>query len=80
MINEPLAGKTRRLAIIDTTFPWKQSGFRYWENMEFYNQKPDTLFLLQTCIQMNFRHKFIHSNHLQHSHKKRELRISIVCF
>ncbi|MCU6797573.1 glycosyltransferase [Paenibacillus sp. WQ 127069] len=44
MINEPLAGKTRRLAIIDTTFPWKQSGFRYWENMEFHNQKPDTLF------------------------------------
>jgi glycosyltransferase involved in cell wall biosynthesis len=34
----------RRLAVIDTKFPWKQSGFRYWENVEIYHQRPDTLF------------------------------------
>ncbi|MGM1022420.1 MAG: glycosyltransferase [Bacillota bacterium] len=34
----------RRLAVIDTNFPWKQSGFRYWENYEIYRQRPDTLF------------------------------------
>lgn len=36
--------RKRRLAIIDTKFPWKLSGFRYWENMEFYRRLPDTLF------------------------------------
>jgi glycosyltransferase involved in cell wall biosynthesis len=34
----------RRLAVIDSNFPWKQSGFRYWENYEIYRQRPDTLF------------------------------------
>jgi glycosyltransferase involved in cell wall biosynthesis len=34
----------RRLAVIDSNFPWKQSGFRYWENYEIYRQLPDTLF------------------------------------
>ncbi|MGD6854420.1 glycosyltransferase family protein [Bacillus infantis] len=34
----------RRLAVIDTNFPWKQSGFRYWENVEIWKQRPDTLF------------------------------------
>ncbi|MCA1060433.1 glycosyltransferase [Rossellomorea aquimaris] len=34
----------RRLAVIDTFFPWKQSGFRYWESIEFFKQRPDTLF------------------------------------
>lgn len=33
-----------RLAIIDTKFPWKLSGFRYWENVEMHIQRPDTLF------------------------------------
>ena len=36
--------RSRRLAVIDTIFPWKQSGFRYWENMDIYKQRPDTLF------------------------------------
>ncbi|WP_248930304.1 glycosyltransferase family protein [Paenibacillus hamazuiensis] len=35
---------SRRLAVIDTWFPWKQSGFRYWENMQIFSQRPDTLF------------------------------------
>jgi glycosyltransferase involved in cell wall biosynthesis len=35
---------SRRLAVIDTRFPWKLSGFRYWEAMEIYLQRPDTLF------------------------------------
>ncbi len=30
--------------MIDTYFPWKQSGFRYWENYEIFRQRPDTLF------------------------------------
>ncbi|TQR93625.1 glycosyltransferase [Paenibacillus ottowii] len=34
----------RRLAVIDTKFPWKLSGFRYWENLNIFQQKPDTLF------------------------------------
>lgn len=34
----------RKLAVIDTNFPWKQSGFRYWENYEIYRRRPDTLF------------------------------------
>ncbi|TDF95966.1 glycosyltransferase [Paenibacillus piri] len=34
----------RRLAVIDTLFPWKISGFRYWENMHIFGQRPDTLF------------------------------------
>jgi glycosyltransferase involved in cell wall biosynthesis len=34
----------RRLAVVDTHFPWRQSGFRYWENFEIYSQRPDTLF------------------------------------
>lgn len=34
----------RRLAVIDTKFPWKLSGFRYWENYQIYKERPDTLF------------------------------------
>ncbi len=34
----------RRLAVIDSNFPWIQSGFRYWENLEIHRQLPDTLF------------------------------------
>lgn len=34
----------RRLAVVDTNFPWKQSGFRYWENYEIHRLRPDTLF------------------------------------
>lgn len=34
----------RRLAVIDTKFPWMMSGFRYWENYYIKEQKPDTLF------------------------------------
>ncbi|WP_242485523.1 glycosyltransferase [Peribacillus sp. TH27] len=44
MKNGALSDMTRRLAVIDTTFPWKQSGFRYWENIEIFKQRPDTLF------------------------------------
>ncbi|MEH7590926.1 glycosyltransferase [Priestia megaterium] len=42
--NGPFSNTTQRLAVIDTYFPWKQSGFRYWENYEISKQKPDTLF------------------------------------
>lgn len=34
----------RRLAVIDSNFPWIHSGFRYWENYEIFRQRPDTLF------------------------------------
>ncbi|WP_019637881.1 glycosyltransferase [Paenibacillus fonticola] len=34
----------RRLAVIDTFFPWQLSGFRYWENIQIHAQRPDTLF------------------------------------
>ncbi|MDQ0418354.1 glycosyltransferase involved in cell wall biosynthesis [Croceifilum oryzae] len=36
--------KKRRLAVIDTYFPWKLSGFRYWESYEILKHRPDTLF------------------------------------
>jgi glycosyltransferase involved in cell wall biosynthesis len=39
-----MSSSNRRLAVIDSNFPWKQSGFRYWENYEIYRQRPDTLF------------------------------------
>jgi len=32
------------LAIVDIQFPWIMSGFRYWENYEFYNIDKDILF------------------------------------
>ncbi|UYZ01597.1 glycosyltransferase [Peribacillus frigoritolerans] len=44
MKNEILSDTSRRLAVIDTSFPWKQSGFRYWENIQIFRQRPDTLF------------------------------------
>jgi glycosyltransferase involved in cell wall biosynthesis len=30
--------------VVDTRFPWKLSGFRYWESVEILRQRPDTLF------------------------------------
>jgi glycosyltransferase involved in cell wall biosynthesis len=34
----------RRLAVVDTHFPWQISGFRYSEFLELYRCRPDTLF------------------------------------
>ncbi|NUU60937.1 glycosyltransferase [Paenibacillus agri] len=34
----------RRLAVIDTKFPWMMSGFRYWENFYINQERPDTFF------------------------------------
>ncbi|WP_251037995.1 glycosyltransferase [Paenibacillus albidus] len=34
----------RRLAVIDTKFPWMMSGFRYWENYYIKQEQPDTLY------------------------------------
>jgi glycosyltransferase involved in cell wall biosynthesis len=34
----------RRLAVIDTHFPWQLSGFRYHEAEELLRRRPDTLF------------------------------------
>lgn len=34
----------RRLAVVDIRFPWKVSGFRYWDSLEILRQRPDTLF------------------------------------
>jgi glycosyltransferase involved in cell wall biosynthesis len=36
--------ESRRLAVVDIRFPWKVSGFRYWESVEMLRQRPDTLF------------------------------------
>jgi glycosyltransferase involved in cell wall biosynthesis len=34
----------RRLAVVDTHFPWQISGFRYQEGLEIRERRPDTLF------------------------------------
>lgn len=44
-----LAGRARgrgrrRLAYVDTHFPWRRSGFRYDEALALYELRPDTLF------------------------------------
>ncbi|MCA1058711.1 glycosyltransferase [Rossellomorea aquimaris] len=44
MDNKGIISTHRRLAVIDTDFPWKQSGFRYWEFIEILKQRPDTIF------------------------------------
>jgi glycosyltransferase involved in cell wall biosynthesis len=41
----PRAG--RRLAVLDTTFPWSRSGFRYNEARELLRRRPDTVFFTQ---------------------------------
>jgi glycosyltransferase involved in cell wall biosynthesis len=38
------AGTRRRLAVVDSHFPWTVSGFRYHEGEEFLRRRPDTLF------------------------------------
>lgn len=40
------AGRTRqpRLAVLDSTFPWRMSGFRYHEAAAILEARPDTLF------------------------------------
>jgi hypothetical protein len=37
----------RRLAFLDTTFPWRRSGFRYHEALALHALRPDTLFFSQ---------------------------------
>jgi hypothetical protein len=34
----------RRLAVLDTHFPWRLSGFRFHEFSEIHRQRPDTVF------------------------------------
>ena len=36
--------KGRRLAVVDTHFPWQISGFRYRESLELQSLRPETLF------------------------------------
>jgi glycosyltransferase involved in cell wall biosynthesis len=36
--------RSRRLAVLDSTFPWKMSGFRYSEAVAILSALPDTLF------------------------------------
>jgi glycosyltransferase involved in cell wall biosynthesis len=38
------ADPPRRLAVVDMRFPWRISGFRYWDAFEILRQRPDTLF------------------------------------
>ena len=40
----PARGSAKRLAVVDTHFPWRVSGFRYWESLEILRQRPDTVF------------------------------------
>ncbi|MFK9094784.1 glycosyltransferase [Bacillus salipaludis] len=54
MKNEIFSERSRRLAVIDTFFPWKQSGFRYWENTEIFKQRPDTLFFATNLYRDEF--------------------------
>jgi glycosyltransferase involved in cell wall biosynthesis len=39
-----LRGGGRRLAYLDSMFPWERSGFRYHEALALYELRPDTLF------------------------------------
>jgi glycosyltransferase involved in cell wall biosynthesis len=39
-----LRGGGQRLAVLDSTFPWKMSGFRYSEAVAILAARPDTLF------------------------------------
>jgi hypothetical protein len=39
-----LPGDGRRLAIIDTHFPWRISGFRFFEFRKMLRRRPDTVF------------------------------------
>ncbi|MEA2901421.1 MAG: hypothetical protein QOH36_1308 [Actinomycetota bacterium] len=39
-----LVARPRRLAIVDSHFPWRLSGFRYHEAEEVFRRLPDTLF------------------------------------
>ena len=42
--------RRRRLAYVDSHFPWARSGFRYEEALEIYRRRPDTLFFaVQPC-------------------------------
>jgi glycosyltransferase involved in cell wall biosynthesis len=44
----PPARRTeRRLAVLDTTFPWSRSGFRHNEARELLRRRPDTVFFTQ---------------------------------
>lgn len=47
-------GNKPKLAVIDIFFPWKQSGFRYWESMMFYELLPDTVFFSTTVHSDDF--------------------------
>jgi len=45
-----LLRRPRRLAYVDSFFPWARSGFRYEEALEIHRRRPDTLFFaLQPC-------------------------------
>ena len=41
---EALSRRPRRLAVVDSHFPWLVSGFRYHEAEEILRRRPDTLF------------------------------------
>jgi glycosyltransferase involved in cell wall biosynthesis len=45
--DELRASGRRRLAYLDSTFPWKMSGFRYREALALLEARPDTLFFSQ---------------------------------
>ena len=48
MVGGLVVSNNRRLGVIDTKFPYKQSGFRYHECKEIYAQCPDALFFATT--------------------------------
>jgi glycosyltransferase involved in cell wall biosynthesis len=43
-----------RLAVVDVRFPWRVSGFRYWESLEILRQRPDTLFFAAEVLPEEF--------------------------
>jgi len=45
---------SRRLAVVDIRFPWRVSGFRYWESLEILRQRPDTLFFASEVLDEEF--------------------------
>ena len=44
LIGFPRRLRGRRIAYLDSTFPWQRSGFRYHEALALYELRPDTMF------------------------------------
>ncbi|MEH6941246.1 glycosyltransferase [Bacillus sp. JJ722] len=62
-----------KLAIIDTVFPWKQSGFRYWENMKFQEIHSDVFFFATYKHTDEFPKKVFHISQFRDISRKENI-------